>query len=418
MQIREILSEAKKKATDKKKSATKKNTTSEKGQTIGDIIKKSGGKVKTFGDLIQWLRSEKDKKTGIKEPSKKTSKAAAKANDAEDLKAKKAAEQAARTAEAVKEIMANCSEFLSVFRAGKIQPLWRGRSYDDARIVRKSFAGREPKDSPLEMQRAVDQTLKAAGFTALRGNSVYTSGDPNFADTYGHLYYIFPMNGFSITWSPLIIDFYSDFFEDFGASNDAWLSMFYYCYKLSLLKKKLAAPSRRQLRQAATLLGEDLDRFSSRLIDLEYTLDSSETRTPAVTAMNKFVFEFREKIDWSVELSETQLASLFNKSYARFNALLAKMPKNIAAAIAKSGIDAEFKNFISFFAADKQRYTPMITQLLGFKNTDLAAAIASKNEILFTGKYFGYAKADYPNLMQALNQAVAGSAPVAKKKTR
>lgn len=61
-----------------------------------------------------------------------------------------------------------------------------------------------------EMGRLVDDKLLKMGFSALRGNSIYCSGDYNTAWIYGDPYYIFPYDGFQFTYSTKIIDMVLD----------------------------------------------------------------------------------------------------------------------------------------------------------------------------------------------------------------
>jgi hypothetical protein len=57
---------------------------------------------------------------------------------------------------------------------------------------REELAGRVP---------SVLKVVKEAGFTTLRGNSLFCNSSLNKADNWGKPYVIFPLNGFSYTYS-------------------------------------------------------------------------------------------------------------------------------------------------------------------------------------------------------------------------
>lgn len=60
---------------------------------------------------------------------------------------------------------------------------------------------RRPIDSDPKAQILFDKALQDLNFTALRSNSIFTSGDPEVVKTYGTGYIIFPTNEATFTWS-------------------------------------------------------------------------------------------------------------------------------------------------------------------------------------------------------------------------
>ncbi len=104
-------------------------------------------------------------------------------------------------------IKENCSDFLSetsnlLFRGINNQPyIFNGITPEN----------RKPKDSGISWQNAIDQKLKESGFIALRSNSIFCTGSIATAQDYGTAYAIFPINGFTYTWSPDSKDFYIDY---------------------------------------------------------------------------------------------------------------------------------------------------------------------------------------------------------------
>ena len=105
----------------------------------------------------------------------------------------------------LKRLQRDCSDFISSMDG---RPLYRGFTSSN---LPKSFItttrdNRVPKNMPLVAQQQIDSALSAEGFTALRSNSIFCSGGRGLAESYGALYYIFPINGFSFTWSRMTGD--------------------------------------------------------------------------------------------------------------------------------------------------------------------------------------------------------------------
>ncbi len=106
-------------------------------------------------------------------------------------------------------IQTKCSDILSVYQKNQVY-LYHGGKLGDTPQMFKTEKKRIPKDTPENIQKFVDQLLKKAGFTALRSNSLFCTGDINEAWGYGSYnapYIIFPFNGFQFTWSKIINDF-------------------------------------------------------------------------------------------------------------------------------------------------------------------------------------------------------------------
>ncbi len=106
-------------------------------------------------------------------------------------------------------IKTHCSEFIPTLLSSG--PLYRGITNEYIPIFIASARDyRRPKDTYIKYQEAIDNKLKDAGFTALRGNSIFVTGEKYAALNYGSVYYIFPLNGFTCTWG-LSYDLTSDF---------------------------------------------------------------------------------------------------------------------------------------------------------------------------------------------------------------
>ena len=99
-------------------------------------------------------------------------------------------------------IKVECSDYLAA--CGRAQTwLYRGMGSRENRpaFLEKSPEHRKPSDSHLGLMKSFDQSLQQLGFTALRYNSIFCSGDKDAASYFGHLYVIFPRNGFDFTYT-------------------------------------------------------------------------------------------------------------------------------------------------------------------------------------------------------------------------
>lgn len=92
--------------------------------------------------------------------------------------------------------------------------LYRGIRKTPGRYFKgASRNSRRVKDSSNEIQKFIDMVLKAAGFTALRSNSIFTTTSKSNAGGYGDTFLIFPIDGFQFTYSNHR-DLYSDLSTD------------------------------------------------------------------------------------------------------------------------------------------------------------------------------------------------------------
>ena len=80
--------------------------------------------------------------------------------------------------------------------------LFRGTSNIGNLYIGKPIENRRTMTSSRSAQKVYDETIAKAGFKALRGNSIFTSGSLDLASGFGSSkYMIFPVNGFDFTWS-------------------------------------------------------------------------------------------------------------------------------------------------------------------------------------------------------------------------
>jgi len=94
-----------------------------------------------------------------------------------------------------------CSEYVKVIKQAK-EILYRGSdTYNTKAYYGKPHEKRKPMDTHDSIQAKFDAILDAVGFKAKRSNSVFCTSDYGQASNYGNVFYIFPKNGFSFTWS-------------------------------------------------------------------------------------------------------------------------------------------------------------------------------------------------------------------------
>jgi len=104
----------------------------------------------------------------------------------------------------------NCSDILKFYKeTGNM--LYRGIKNNKPYLINNPVKYRTPVDTPVNIQYIVDVKLEAAGFTALRSNSIFCFGNSYNPKFYGRVYMVFPFNGFSYTWSLKIKDLYDDY---------------------------------------------------------------------------------------------------------------------------------------------------------------------------------------------------------------
>lgn len=116
-----------------------------------------------------------------------------------------------------KALAKNCKEIIKVYKElnrnnfSREKFLYRGikRSTDDA-LYGKPFTARKPKDSNVELHDLVNDTINTLGFDANRENAMFVSGDRSQASGYGNLYIMFPVDGFTFTWSKNVKDLILD----------------------------------------------------------------------------------------------------------------------------------------------------------------------------------------------------------------
>lgn len=107
-------------------------------------------------------------------------------------------------------IKTECSDILELYSDARTFLYHGNKHVNQDWYTARPSEHREPVDTPKIMQNYIDHYFQAAGLTALRRNSIFTSARLRHAKEYGVVYMIFPRNGFAWTGSRLIRDLYSD----------------------------------------------------------------------------------------------------------------------------------------------------------------------------------------------------------------
>lgn len=107
----------------------------------------------------------------------------------------------------------HCSDIIKIYNNDCKNGDFLFRGIIDAKsyiLLGKSRDDRKPMDTSMAVQQIVDSSLAASGFKALRSNSIFCTGNLFAAENYGDLFIIFPVNGFSYTWSPKVRDLFDE----------------------------------------------------------------------------------------------------------------------------------------------------------------------------------------------------------------
>lgn len=96
-------------------------------------------------------------------------------------------------------IQRDCTDAIAIMKHQKAF-IYRGVNSSPNAFVSRSRENRRSLTYAYG-QSVLDKILVAAGFTAIRSNSIFCSADSSVASTYGNLYFIFPKNGFEYSWS-------------------------------------------------------------------------------------------------------------------------------------------------------------------------------------------------------------------------
>jgi len=87
----------------------------------------------------------------------------------------------------------------------KTYQLYRGMKINKDWFVKKPHKNRTPRDTPIEIHKALDEEFKKKFGWKPRSEGVFCTGD--YPESYyGNVYYIFPAGKIKFVWSPTIED--------------------------------------------------------------------------------------------------------------------------------------------------------------------------------------------------------------------
>lgn len=267
--------------------------------------------------------------------------------------------------------LADCSESIVAMQEAK-KFLYRGLNLAEEYDVFKgrSRKNREAKDTSNKMQKAMDDLYMKAGFKALRSNSIFCSSEYNTAESYGDVYIIFPVNGFSFTWSPKIYDFYND-----------------------MMKADIEDPSQLNISK------KQAEKFSSACVDLISDIENNDWRlkgSAPLDASSKII-RILDHIEGTYYFTEKEKAEI-EKSFVKIMELHKSIDEKIVSKIIVKGMQTVVKLYKSIFS------NPMdVLDRLQYTDKDFAKALSTKNEIIINGEYYAFAYDKYyPYLSHAL----------------
>lgn len=107
----------------------------------------------------------------------------------------------------VKFILTHCKKILKIYEDSNWAWLYNGtKKYNSPVFLGNLVKNREPRDTNSTVSLYIDKALQYVGFKALRSNSLFCISDKKTAASYGNIYIIFPLDGFSYTWCRIAAD--------------------------------------------------------------------------------------------------------------------------------------------------------------------------------------------------------------------
>lgn len=268
-----------------------------------------------------------------------------------------------------------CSQFLVEMKKAK-KLLYRGTNNAADVFYGKPHIKRRPTDTSPLIQLKVDKLLTAAGFKALRSNSIFASSSYGQAEEYGDVYIIFPKNGYSFTWSSKHYDWIpnlnslNDFQIDWSTINNYVINYFqdllvdlddvFDTYskpdKKLLVKKIKNYPNYKSIITTLNKVGGTIQNFDDDDDDL------GEKDIFSLAKIFELLFIMQRKLNFQWPGLKTTYVNQMHK-VIEVSEHISKKSKNL-----------------------KTLATNFITKN-GLKNTDMVTALKSGHEIYINGEY-------------------------------
>lgn len=250
--------------------------------------------------------------------------------------------------QAMKTIQSECKQAYQVFEDTGLRA-YRGieiETYES--FLGKTGRDRLPMNSTPEFQQLIDQALRdhLGSDAAVRSNSIFVTGSSSHARGYGDAYVIFPKDSARFTWSTEYDDIVID------SSMRKWTDFVPLTQLLSYQKFLDYLEDYPELNQNSAVVAflHYFDTNTDYLIWWQDNPISKLSRMPEPVRAAAKISGFDKFLDTMSNASYGAIKKLYDQDLAKFNA----------------------KDFIEDFKP---------------RDTDWAAALKSKNEILVSGEY-------------------------------
>lgn len=250
--------------------------------------------------------------------------------------------------QAMKTIQSECKQAYQVFEDTGLRA-YRGieiETYES--FLGKTGRDRLPMNSTPEFQQLIDQALREylGSDAAVRSNSIFVTGSSSHARGYGDAYVIFPKDSARFTWSTEYDDIVID------SSMRKWTDFVPLTQLLSYQKFLDYLEDYPELNQNSAVVAflHYFDTNTDYLIWWQDNPISKLSRMPEPVRSAAKISGFDQFLDTMSNASYGAIKKLYDQDLAKFNA----------------------KDFIEDFKP---------------RDTDWAAALKSKNEILVSGEY-------------------------------
>jgi hypothetical protein len=107
-------------------------------------------------------------------------------------------------------ISKSCSQIVDFYKSSG-EFLYHGSHRLENMFIISKVADRHPMSFSIKQQKIFDEKLSAAGFKALRSNSIFCTNKRSVANRYGKIFITFPFNNFEFTWSETMQDLYTNY---------------------------------------------------------------------------------------------------------------------------------------------------------------------------------------------------------------
>lgn len=264
------------------------------------------------------------------------------------------------------EFLRNCSDAILAMQEAnkflyrgieKAPPMFHGRSRND----------RNAMDTSSSVTGEVNKLLNIQGLVANRSNSIFCTSNQKDATQYGIMYAIFPVNGFKFTWSPVIRDM-THYFSSFSIWNPGDL------FKIS----KTNVANDRESRA----LYMDVTKLRGELNFTRFVLARSSGNEDKLRILENAMMQ----LGYALSFKSSDITPFDPQQLAKDLSVV----KDFSDAIIESNIIEKCIRLIKIKKLNPDVSQEDIIAGLDYRNTDLAAALKSGNEIMVHGEYYAF----------------------------